>query len=455
MPNRAEILKQKFQESLGLPFAEVLAGDVMGQVLSQHGIQVRQTLYTPEVALWAWLSQVLDPDKSLRNTVSRILAWVSCAKLNPPSSDTGAYCKARQRLPIAVIEEFFVHSVMALEAQTPPEGLWCGRRIKAYDGTTVTMLDTEANQREFPQHSHQKEGCGQPLAKLVVWFCVTTGAVLHVAIAAFRTSEWELSRELYETLEADDVALADSAYGTYVDLALVKQAGADGVFRKHHARDYDFRRGKRLGKQDHLVVWQRPVKYPASLPQEDFESLPETLSVREVHFSIAEPGFRTQQVIVVTTLLDPKRYPKSALADLYGLRWSATEVNLRHLKTTLKMEMIVAKTPETVIKELWMHMLAYNLLRLVMGESARQAGIKPLRVSLQGTRQLFNHFCGALAQVSRAEGRRLYQILLQMIHHSPVPLRPHRVEPRVTKRRPKNFPRMQQPRSVLKARLIN
>jgi phosphatidylethanolamine-binding protein (PEBP) family uncharacterized protein len=159
-------------------------------------------------------------------------------------------------------------------------------------------------------------------------------------------------------------------------------------------------------------------------------------------------------VIVVTTLLAPKRYPKSALADLCGLRWSSTEVNLRHLKTTLKMEMIFAKPPETVIKEIWMHMLAYNLLRLVMGESALQGGIEPLRVSLQGTRQLFNHFCSALAQVSRTEGPRLYQILLQMIYHSPVPLRPHRVEPRVTKRRPKNFPRMQQPRSVLKAKLI-
>jgi hypothetical protein len=454
MPNRAEILKQKFQESLGLPFAEVLTKDVIEQVLAGQGTQVRQTLYTPEVTLWAWLSQVLDPDKSLRNTVSRILAWVSHAKLAPPSSDTGAYCKARGRLPVALIEEVFIHSVMALESQIPPEGLWCGRRVKAYDGTTVTMLDTEANQQEFPQHSNQKEGCGQPLAKLVVWFCVTTGAVLHVAIAAFTTSEWELSRGLYDTLELEDVALGDSAYGTYVDLAMVQQSGADGVFRKHHARDYDFRRGKRLGKQDHLVLWQRPEKCPASLPQEVFESLPQTLKVREVHFSITEPGFRSQQVIVVTTLLDPKRYSKSALAALYGLRWSAAEVNLRHLKTTLKMEMIFAKTPEMVIKEIWMHLLAYNLLRLLMCQSALAVGIELSRISLQGTRQLFNQFCGTLAHTTRTEGRRLYQILLQMIRHSQVPLRPHRVEPRVTIRRPKNFPRMQQPRSVLKARLV-
>lgn len=455
MPNRAEILKQKFEESLGLPFAEVLPKELIEQVLSAQDIYPRQTTYTPDVTLWAWLSQVLDPDKSLSNTVSRIICWVSSAGMKPPSSDTGAYAKARQRLPIEVIEEVFVGSVAALEAQRPEAGLWCGRRIKAYDSTTVTMLDTEANQQEFPQHSNQKEGCGQPLAKLVVWFCVTTGAVLQVSISAFTTSEWELSRGLYESLEPDDVALADSAYGTYVDLASVKQTGADGVFRKHHARAYDFRRGKRLGKQDHIVLWQRPAKCPASLPPEVFASLPETLEVREVYFSITEPGFRTQQVIVVTTLLDPKRYPKAALAALYGLRWSATEVNLRHLKTTLKMEMIFAKTPEMVTKDIWMHMLAYNLLRLLMGKSALQAGIEPLRVSLQGTRQMLNQFCTTLAHATCREGQRLYQVLLQMISHSPIPLRPHRVEPRVSKRRPKNFPRMQQPRSVLKAKLIN
>lgn len=203
-----------------------------------------------------------------------------------------------------------------------------------------------------------------------------------------------------------------------------------------------------------MLFGSERAKCPASLPQEVFEPLPETLEVREVYFCIAEPGFRTQQVIVVTTLLDPKRYSKSALAALYGLRWSATEVNLRHLKTTLKMEMIFAKTPEMVIKDIWMHMLAYNLLRLLMGRSALDAGIEPLRISLQRTRQMLNQFCTSLAHATRTEGQRLYQILLQMIRHSPIPLRPYRVEPRVTKRRPKNFPRMHQPRSVLKAALI-
>jgi hypothetical protein len=354
-----------------------------------------------------------------------------------------------------VIEQMFLESVQSLQPQIETASAWCKRRVKAYDGTTVTMLDTAANQEQFPQHSNQKQGCGQPLAKLVVWFCITTGAVLQVAISAFTTSEWELSRLLYERLEPEDVVVADSAYGTYVDLALVQQSGADAVFRKHHARDYDFRRGKRLGSGDHIVTWNRPLQYAPSLLPEVFDALPLTLQVREVRFSITEPGFRPKLVILVTTLLDPKRYPKDALAALYGLRWGATEVNLRHLKTTLKMEMIFAKTPEMVLKDIWMHLLAYNLLRLLMGESARQAGVKPLRLSFQGTRQLFNQFCVSLAHATQSQRQRLYQMLLQVVSHSPVPLRPHRVEPRVTKRRPKSFPRMQQPRSVLKANLLN
>ena len=184
--------------------------------------------------------------------------------------------------------------------------------------------------------------------------------------------------------------MADSAYGTYVDLALIRSNGADAVFRKHHARHCDFRRGKKLGIGDHIVQWQRPLGCPQALPQEEFAALPESLEVREVHLLIQQPGFRTKEIILVTTLIDPKRYSKTKLAELYQLRWHATEVNLRHLKTTLKMEMLAAKTPEMVQKEIWMHLLAYNLLRTLMWQAAQHAQIQPLRLSLQTTRQQFN-----------------------------------------------------------------
>jgi hypothetical protein len=453
MANRAAILKQTFQNSVALPFEQVLPEVVLQQLLEEQGVKYRQTLYTPIVVLWSWVCQMLDADKSLSNAVNRVMAWLAAAGQPVPSSDTGAYSKARKRLPLAVLQALLPRTAVALTAQVKPEQQWCGRRVKAYDGTSVLMSDTLANQAAYPQHSNQKAGCGFPLAKVVVWFCGTTGAVLEVAIAAFNTSEWQLSRHLYASLDPADVVVADSAYGTYVDLSLVCAAKADAVFRKHHARRCDFRKGKRLGIGDHLVQWQRPLQCPLAMSATDFEALPTQLAVREVHLLIQQPGFRPSEIILVTTLVDPKRYPKAKLAALYQLRWCATEVNFKHLKTTLQMEMIAAKTPDMVQKEIWVHLLAYNLLRLLMWQAAQPAQISPLRLSLQGTRQQFNQLRPLLAHATTKHRRHLYTALLESVRVQVVPLRPNRKEPRVVKRRPKPFPKMQQPRSVLKAKL--
>jgi len=453
MANRAAILKQKFHNSIALPFESVLPEAVIQQVLQEQGVKYRNTLYTPIVVLWAWLSQVLDSDKSLSHAVKRVIAWMAGAKAEVPSVDTGAYSKARKRLPLEVLKPLLNRTASELTTKVKPEQQWCGRRVKAYDGTTVLMSDTPANQQGYPQHSNQKAGCGFPLAKLVVWFCATTGAVLEVAIATFNTSEWQLSRQFYATLEREEVVVADSAYGTYVDLALVRSRGADAVFRKHHARQCDFRCGQKLGIGDHIVQWQRPLRCPQSMSRKDFESLPASIEIREVHLLIQQPGFRPKEVILVTTLLDPKRYGKAKLAELYQLRWQATEVNLKHLKTTLKMEMIVAKTPEMVQKDIYMHLLAYNLLRTLMWQAAQTTPVAPLRLSLQQTRQQFNHFRPHFAIATDPQRRQCYTTLLNVISTLLVPWRPNRVEPRVVKRRPKPFPRMQQPRSALKAKL--
>lgn len=453
MPNRAEILKQRFQHSLALPFEQVLSEAVIQKVLEEQGMSYRNSLYMPIVVIWAWVSQVLDEDESLSNAVSRVLAWLAVAGETLPSTDTGGYSKARKRLPFKVLASLLERSALALATQVKPEQRWCGRRVKAYDGTSVLMSDTTANQKEYPQHSNQKTGCGFPLAKLVVWFCGTTGAILEVAIAPFNTSEWQLARRLYAKLQSEDVVVADSAYGTYNDLALILASGADAVFRKHHARKCDFRRGKKLGIGDHVVQWQRPEQCPQSMSLTAFEALPTSIEVREVHLLIQQPGFRPSEIILVTTLGDLKRYRKAQLAELYQLRWLATEVNFRHLKTTLQMEMVAVKTPEMVQKDIWVHLLTYNLLRTLMWQSAQQKQVSPLRLSLQGTRQQFNQFRPYLAQAKPQQRCWLYAALLEVIVDQLVPLRPNRKEPRVTKRRPKSFPRMQQPRSVLKAKL--
>jgi len=453
MPNRAEILKQQFTQSLGLPWQEILPESRLEEILQEEDIHYRNCVYTPIVTLWAMVSQVFDPDKSLSNAVKRIISWLAAAGSECPSNDTGAYSKARQRLPEPLLQRLVPEVAESLEQQVPVAQQWCGRRVRVCDGTTVLMSDTLANQAEYPQHSNQAPGCGFPIAKLVVIFSLLTGAVTAACIAPLTCSEIVMSRLLYQDLDPQDVMLGDQAYGSYVDLALVQQQGADGVLRKHHARQSDFRRGKKLGTGDHQVVWSKPKQCPKHMSEAEFAALPATLNVREVCLRLTRRGFRDQKIIVVTTLLDAKRYSAERLTQLYGLRWQAAEVNLRHLKTTLKMEMLTAKTPEMVRKEIWTHWLAYTVLRTLMGQAAKTAGCTPFRLSLQGARQQFNHLLPLLATTTKAARMRLYQVLLEQVATDWLPLRPGRSEPRVVKRRPKPFPRMRQPRSVLKAKL--
>jgi hypothetical protein len=452
MPNRAEILKQQFMQSLGLPWQELLPESRLEEILQEEDVFYRNCVYTPIVTLWAMVSQVFDPDKSLRHAVKRIISWLAAAGSECPSNDTGAYSKARQRLPQRLLQRLVPEVAESLEQQVPSTQQWCGRRVRVCDGTTVLMSDTLANQAEYPQHSNQTPGCGFPIAKLVVMFSLLTGAVVAACIAPFADSEMVMSRLLYQNLEPQDVVLADQAYGSYVDLALVQQQGADGVFRKHHARQTDFRRGK-MGIGDHQVVWQKPKQCPKHMSEAEFAALPVTLIVREVCLRLTRRGFRDQTVIVVTTLLDAKRYSAERLTQLYGLRWQAAEVNLRHLKTTLKMEMLTAKTPEMARKEIWTHLFAYTLLRTLMWQAAKPSDSTPFRLSLQGARQQFNHLVSLLATTTKSTRMRLYQVLLVQVATDLLPLRPGRSEPRVVKRRPKPFPRMRQPRSVLKAKL--
>ena len=275
---------------------------------------------------------------------------------------------------------------------------------------------------------------------------------MDVLIAAFNTSEVVLARQLYHNLLPGDVLLADRAFGTYVDLVLLQSQQADAVFRRHQSRKSDFRRGKKLGIGDHIVTWHKPKRCPNGMTAKEFAKLPDSVQVREVHLLIRQQGFRTKEIILVTTLVDSKVYPKAKLAQLYKLRWEV-EVDLRHVKTTLGMEMLRGKTPQIVRKEIYAHLMAYNLLRTLMWEAAKKAGVSPLRVSLQGTRQHLSNFIFNLAHAAPKKRQRLYRTLLTVVSHQVVPHRPGRLEPRLKKLRPKAYGWMQQPRAVLKRKL--
>ena len=452
MPNRVEILKQRFANSVGLPFRELLPESSINEVLKAEKVKYRNRLFNPIVTLWAFLSQVLDTDKSLQNAVSRIIAWLAAAGENIPAADTGGYAKARKRLPEKLLLKLLGKTGQAIEDQTEACDLWCGRQVKLCDGSTLTMSDTPANQAEYPQHTNQASGCGFPIAKIVVMFSLATGAALEVLIAPLRTGEVTLARQLYAKLMPGDVLLADRAFGSYVDLALVQQYSADGVFRKHQSRKSDFRRGKKLGIGDHIVMWSKPERRPRSMSQEEFAQLPHQLRVREVHLLIRQNGFRPHEIIIVTTLVDSQVYTKAKLAQLYQWRWQV-EVDLRHVKTTLGMEMLRGKTPDMVRKEIYVHLLAYNLLRTLMWQAGKKSGVCPMRISLQGTRQHLGHFCGELYKAGAKKCFQLYSTLLSVVTDKLLPKRPYRYEPRLKKQRPKPYGWMQQPRNVLKRKL--
>ena len=246
MPNQSEILKQRLFDSVARPWQDLLPETKIEALLSEEGIRYRNRLYTPIVTIWAMVYQVLCADKSLSNTVKWLRKWL-VVEGEAPSSDTGGYSKARSRLPERIVERLVVDSGAGLEAEVPQAQLWCGRRVKVFDGSTVLMSDTPDNQAEYPQHGNQKQGCGFPLARIVVFFSLVTGVVFCGSIASRYTSETQMSRALYQTLESGDVAMADQLHGSYVDLALIAQQHADGMIRKHHARKTDFRTGKKMG----------------------------------------------------------------------------------------------------------------------------------------------------------------------------------------------------------------
>jgi Transposase DDE domain len=366
------------------------------------------------------------------------------------SSDTSGYTQARQRLPEAGIEQLLQLSGQALEEELSEARLWQGHRVKLLDGSTLQMCDTATNQAEYPQPSSQKPGCGFPMVKVLVMFSLLSGAVLEVMIAPFTASELGLARQLYARLCPNDVVVADRLYGTYADLSMVQAQGADAVFRLHAGRKSDLKRGKRLGEADVLVQWRKPSPRPKALTPEQFAQLPDVLQVRQLSYQIQQPGFRTKTVTLVTTLLDAKTYTKASLAELYGLRWHA-EVNLKHLKTTLKLEFVRCKSPAMVRKDILVHCLSYNLLRTLMFDSVVATEIPSLQLSIQSARQLLVAFLPQLMNATEQQRDERYHLMLILLWEQRLPQRPNRVEPRAVKRRPKSYPRLTRPRVPIRS----
>ena len=431
--------------------AEALAAAVAREVGTTCG-----RVFTPLVTVAVFLSQVLSDDHSCRGAVARLLAWRAARGLPECSPDTGAYCKARQRLPEALMPRLVRDAADRLQDQAPDDWHWHGRRVVLIDGTCVSMPDTPENQVAYPQHGGQEPGCGFPIARVVVLLSLATGAVLDAAVGPRKgklSGEDALLRTLHGRLRPGDVAVADRYFSSFHEVALLLSRGVDVVMRQHCGRSTDFRRGARLGREDHRVVWRRRRSRPAWMSREEFAALPKELVMRELRVRVAQRGFRTRSLVVVTTLLDPAAFPAAELAAVFRWRWNA-ELDIRSIKQLMRMDVLRCKTPGMVVKEVWAHLLAYNLVRGVMAEAGRRHGVAPRRLSFQGARQTLEAFRGESVRSGGCSAEGLAEVALRAIAYHRVGDRPDRVEPRVVKRRPKAYPRMHVPRKLARSRLM-
>ncbi len=400
----------------------------------------RERLFPPTETLSMFLAQALSTDGSCRQVVNDAAVRRLVGGMRPCSTSTSAYCQARAHLPLAMVSTLVLQTGEIIAEGAANWWHWRGRRVRLVDGATVTLPDTEENQVAYPQPNSQKKGLGFPICRLVALLCLGSGALLNAATGPCKgkgSDEQSLLRSMLDMLKDDDILLGDAFYATYFLLCELVRRGVDGLFEQHGSRkrSTDFRKGEKLGVRDHLIVLIKPKKKPDWMSQDEYDRAPATLKVRE---------FKAGGKIMVTTFLCPKDAPKSMLKVLYLSRWNV-ELDLRNIKTTLGMEKLRCKTPEMAIKELWVYLLAYNLIRLLMAQAALLADQIPRQLSFKHTVQIWiawqQHGGGTHDAVS-------INALLVLIAEPRVGLRPGRLEPRALKRRPKPFPLLTKPREV-------
>jgi len=455
--NEFDSVAEPFLQSEGLPFSDVLSAEWIQRVFREENALFGQDdIFSNEIVLWAFLAQTLRDGKgaACAAAVADIAMYLLQTDQHPPSGDTGDYCRARAKLSLPALRRLVVESARQLERDAAPSWLWKGLHAKLVDGFTFTMPDTPENQEEFPQLHLQSPGVGFPIARACAVMSLATACVLDVAIGPYQgkqTGENALLREMLDTFDEGDVVVFDRYYCSFMMLAMLSLGGVQTCVRLHQRRPIDFRRGRRLGKDDHLITWTRPPK-PAWMSDEDYERMPDTLTLRELRFDVIVPGRRTETITVVTTLTDAEAYTKEDIAELYGFRWNV-ELDIRAIKQTLGLDHLRCKTPEMVRRELWVTLLAYNLIRKVIATSAAVHGKQPRRLGFTLACQTVLASWMLLSTGSCSNPRAMHVTMLTHIAANEVANRPGRIEPRVLKRRRHRYPLMQRPRDQLRLEL--
>jgi hypothetical protein len=459
-----DLVRRSLLQAPGLPFADALSAEQIQHAFDAEDVHFGdgddEAVYTPPVTLWAMLSQMLftAEQRSCLAAVVRVAAFYALLDREVCSTNTGAYCRARAKVSEGVPRRLTLRVARDCEAQVPAAWRWKGRDVRVVDGTTFSMPDTAENQAEYPQSTSQAEGLGFPIMRAVALCSLATGMVTALACGPYagkETGETALLRTLFGALSRGDVVLADRYFGGWFMLALLQASGVDFVSRLHQLRKADFGRGRRLGKGDHVVSWPKPER-PEWMDRETYDRLPRQLEVREIYVNIDVPGFRTESLVVITSLLDPEAYSRDDLASLYRRRW-VVELHIRDIKTAMKLEVLRCKTPAMVRQELWTGLLVYNLIRQSMLQSAHEARRQPDELSFTATMQLLaNTYLVAAVVVDGACVAAEPLVTLRVAHGGShrVGNRPDRVEPRAVKRRPKSHPLLTKPRAQARAALV-
>ena len=446
-----------FLQSEGLPFSDVLSAEWIQRVFHEENAPFGQDdIFSTEIVLWAFLAQALRDGKgaACAAAVADIATYMPQTGQRPPCGDTGDYCRARAKLGLPPLRRLVSESARQLERDAEESWLWKGLHAKLVDGFTFTMPDTPENQEAFPQLHSQSPGVGFPIARACAVMSLATACVLDLAVGPYQgkqTGENALLREMLDAFDQGDVAVFDRYYCSFMMLATLSLAGVHACTRLHQRRPIDFRRGRRLGRDDHLITWTRPAR-PAWMSDEEYRRIPDTLTLRELRFDVIVPGRRTETITVVTTLTDAQAFTKEDIAELYGFRWNV-ELDIRAIKQTLGLDHLRCKTPEMVRRELWVTLLAYNLIRKLIATSAAIHGKQPRRLGFTLACQTVLASWMLLSTGSCSNWPAMHVTMLTHIAANEVAHRPGRIEPRVLKRRRHRYPLMQRPRDQLRSEL--
>lgn len=392
-----------------------------------------------------WRERTLTPARTLYLFIHQVLHGnTACTHVRHFSEEqftASAYCEARKRLPVALLEKFLSRCTAESTNESSQASLWRGHRVLLEDGSGCSMPDTKELRDYFGQPGGQRAGCGFPVASLLFLFDCGTGFLRKLIVSKLSCHDMSQASRLHPELNEGDILVGDRGFCSFAHLALLAIYMVEAVFRINASHQVDFRskrskksgyhkvvrreRIKKLGTKDHLITWSKTNFIPKWLSENEFDQLPEEITVRELRYELKKPGFRSRTITLVTTLLDPQKYPKRAIAELYGLRWEV-ETNIRHLKTTMKMDVLRSKTVEGIKKELYVFCIVYNLIRRVMLKIATTMKLPPQRLS----------FIDTLRWIRDAVTKKKWNMIIVN------PARPGRRHPRVVKRRPKPYPRM-------------